>query len=379
MRIAIDALGIHYYGGGRSAILGLLEGLFSIDHENEYYVFLNRHEPSISAKKNAHQVISPFNNRFITRIWAQITFPNHTRNSDIIHHTKNLGVFGLSIPSVVTIHDLTTLVHPELFPLSDVLYWKTLEKRTVRNASRVIAVSQNTANDICKYYGIPTGKIQVIFNSISPRFKPASTLDVAKVREKYHLPERYILHVGRIDLKKKLTLLVEAFALAKRISGTDFSTSLVLVGEVYHKSQDQTLQPTIERLGLTSQVLFTGGVPDNDLPAIYSGADTTISASVHEGFGLSAVESIACGTPLIAYQAGALPEVVGEAALLVDTLDKESIASALVKINNDEALRSDLREKGLIRAQKYKGELNSRQTLKLYEQVILENPRGHPA
>ena len=116
--------------------------------------------------------------------------------------------------------------------------------------------------------------------------------------------------MGRIDLKKKLTLLVEAFALAKNIGGSGFTDSLVLVGEVYQKSQDQSLLPTIERLGLSKEVIFTGGVPDVDLPAIYTGANVTVSASIHEGFGLSAVESLACGTPLIAYQAGALQEVV---------------------------------------------------------------------
>jgi glycosyltransferase involved in cell wall biosynthesis len=373
MRIAIDALGIQNYGGGRSAILSLLEGIFTLGNQHQYCVFLNQVEPTISIyKNNVQQVISPFKNRFLTRMWAQITFPYTCSHMDIAHFTKNLGTFGLNIPSVVTIHDLTTLIHPELFPSFDVWYWKTIEKRTINNASKVIAVSQTTANDIYRYYKVSIDRVKVIYNSIAPHFKPTSLDNIAYVKDKYKLPDRYILHVGRIDLKKKLTLLVETYALAKKRAGNGFKDQLVLVGEVYQKSQDHTLLPTIERLGLSKEVIITGGVPDDDLPPIYSGADVTISTSIHEGFGLSAVESLACGTPLIAYKAGALQEVVGDAAILLETLDQESMALALVKIINDPELRKELSQKGIIRAKRYQSEPNALQTLKLYEEIVNE-------
>jgi len=374
MRIVIDALGIHNFGGGRSAILTLLEGLFALDHENRYYVYLNQAEPSFEIhKNNVCQIVSPFMNRFLTRIWAQILFPIKLKDVDLVHFTKNLGIFGLNIPSVVTIHDLTTLLHPELFPRFDVWYWKTIEKRTINNASRVIAVSQTTANDVSKYYKLPTERIKVIHNSIAPRFKPASLIEIAHVREKYQLPENYILHVGRIDLKKKLTLLVEAFALAKKIGGSGFTNCLVLVGEVYPKSQDETLLPTIERLGLMKEVIFTGGIPNDDLPAIMTGAKVAVSASVHEGFGLAPVEAMACGTPVIAYQAGALQEVLGDAAILLNTLDKESIANAILQLIQEPDLHIKLCQKGKIQAKQYQSEQNARQTLQLYEEIVHEN------
>ena len=373
MRIAIDALGIQNYGGGRSAILTLLEGMVTQGHKNQYCVYLNRAEPILLNKDNVRQVVSPFMNRFLTRIWAQIYIPFQCRHFDLIHFTKNLGIFGLNIPSVVTIHDLTTLFHPELFPRFDVWYWKTIETRTLKEASRVIAVSQTTADDLYTCYNLSSDKVRVINNSIAPRFKPSSEQDLTSIREKYHLPENYILHVGRIDLKKKLTLLVEAYALAKKIYGSGFTDSLVLVGEVYQKSQDQSLLPTIERLGLSKEVIFTGGVPDVDLPSIYTGANVTVSASIHEGFGLSAVESLACGTPLIAYRAGALQEIVGDAALLLDTLDNESIANALIQVIKGPELRRDLIKKGIIRAQRYQSKQNARETLQLYEEILKEN------
>jgi glycosyltransferase involved in cell wall biosynthesis len=121
--------------------------------------------------------------------------------------------------------------------------------------------------------------------------------------------------------------------------------------------------------------MFLGRVPDTDLPAIITGAKVAVSASVHEGFGLAAVEALACGTPLIAYRAGALQEAVGDAALLLDHLDQDSLADALIKISDDPDLRKELIRKGLIQAQRYQPERNARQTLELYEEIVYENQR----
>ena len=292
-----------------------------------------------------------------------------------MHFAKNLGVFGLNPPSIVTIYDVTTLIHPELFPKFDVWYWKVVEKVTLHKAARVIAISNTTAQDLQRLYDLPPDKIKIIYPSIDSRFKPASPSEINHAREKYHLPASYILHVGRIDLKKKLTLLVESYAQAKKCSESCSLDRLVLVGEVYPKSQDDALEPTIERLGLSEDVMFLGRVPDTDLPAIITGAKVAVSASVHEGFGLAAMEALACGTPLIAYRAGALQEAVGDAAFLLDHLDQDSLADALIKISDDPDLRKELIRKGLIQAQRYQPERNAQQTLELYEEIVYENQR----
>jgi glycosyltransferase involved in cell wall biosynthesis len=378
MRIAIDALGIHYFGGGRTATLTLFNSLFAIDQQNQYCIYLCKEEPSLHTyKNNVQQIVVPIKNRILLRLWAQLALPIQERNYDLIHFSKNLGVFGLNIPSVVTIYDMTTLVHPELFPKLDVYYWKTLEKRTLQNVNRIIAISRETARDIQNYYGIPSNKIRIIYPSIDPRFRPASNQEVNHIQEKYRLPKRYILHVGRIDLKKKLTLLVEAYALAKKNSSDGFLEPLVMVGEIYSKSKDNALLPMVERLGLSKNVLFTGQVPDEDLPAIISGAKVTVSASIHEGFGLAAVESLACGTPLIAYRAGALEEVVGDAALLINSLDKESIAKAILEVINFPELHKQLSRRGIIRAQDYQGLSTAHQTIQIYEEIVKEKRNTH--
>ncbi len=379
MRIAIDALGIHGYGGGRTATINQLKGLLTFGDRNIYHVFLSQPEPSLEAKTGIiKQVICPFKNRILMRAWAQLLFPIVQKEFDLIHFTKNLGVFGLRIPSVVTVYDLTTLLHPELFPQIDVWYWKNIEAKTLQRARKVIAISKTTAHDIEQFYSIPGERIRVIYPSIDPRFKPASPAQVIEVRKKYRLPDSYILHVGRIDLKKNLPLVTEAYALAKKGHSAGFPEGLVLVGEVYKKGKDETLQPTIERLGLRKEVIFTGGIPDEDLPAIMTGAWVAVSASIHEGFGLAPIESMACGIPVIAYNAGALQETAGEGAYLIDDLNQENLAGAFIKLISEPGLRDKLSQQGIIQAQCYQRDLNAHQILDLYEEVVNEDQKRSP-
>jgi len=287
MRIAIEALGIHFYGGGRTATMNLLQALFALDTENEYLLFLNQPEPDLEAP-HVRQYIAPVKNRFAMRVWAQVALPWLTRSCDVVHFVKNLGVFGLRVPFVVTVYDMTTLLYPELFPAFDVWYWRTIEKRTLWDAAKVIAISQQTARDIQDFYGLPPERIEVIYPACGRHFCPASPQDVARVRKVYQLPDEYVLHVGRIDL----------------------------VGEQYKKKPDLSIYEKIGALGLQDVVQLLGAVPDQDLPAIYSGATVAALPSVHEGFGLVALEALSCGTPLVVNKAGAVTEVVGDAALV---------------------------------------------------------------
>ncbi len=369
MKIAIDALGIHYLGGGRTATLSLLESLLAIDEQNQYLFLLSQPEPTLeSTSGNAIQWIAPTQNRILLRIWAQIYIPIITRKYDLVHFIKNLGVYGVNPPTIVTVYDLTTLVHPELFPQFDVLYWRYIQKRTLQNANKIIAISDATANDICRYYDISRENIRVIYPAFSNIFKPASPERINQVHKQYNLPEEYILHVGRIDRKKNLTMLVQAFANFRKQTGNE--TKLVLVGEEYLKSIDMELNPTIEQLGLTKEVVFTGIVPDVDLPPLYSGALTTVFPSLHEGFGLAPLEAMACGSPLIAHITGGLSEVAGDAAIRLETVTIDSIADSICKVVTDPELRSELQRRGLARSRQFQGNKSAYETLKLYKEML---------
>jgi glycosyltransferase involved in cell wall biosynthesis len=190
-----------------------------------------------------------------------------------------------------------------------------------------------------------------------------------EIRRKYRLPEEYILHVGRIDRKKNLPLLIKAFAIFQKINS--FKGKLVLVGEEYRKSRDTTLHALIDNLSLRDQVVFTRVVPDSDLPAIFGAALITVFCSRHEGFGIVALEAMASGAPLIITPAGAVLEAAGDAALILEEEDPNLLADVMSKVVADPILQMSLRQKGLERAARFSWRSAAEQTLHLYEEVVL--------
>ncbi len=366
MRIAIDALGINKPGGGRTSIINLLDEVFKQDTNNDYIVYLTDSEPAFDQySDHVKQKIIPISNRFLVRLVLQFVLFFEQRKYDLIHYTKNLGVFGVSTPYILTIHDLTTVLHPELVPKVDYLYWKSLERLTVGKAKHVIAVSNNAAGDISRIYNVRKEKIQVIYHGYSQIFKRVDQDDIVKARQKYQLPDQYFLHVGRIDKKKNLALLVEAFY--KFSQEENFSGQLVLVGQEYKKSPDNKLYEVINMLKIKDKVLFTGFIPDEDLPAIYGGAIACVFPSIHEGFGLFALEAMACGTPLIVNKAGALEEIVGDAGMVMPECNLENLVNSIRELYVNEDLRNRMREQGLSRAQKFSWKQAASQLINLYE------------
>lgn len=368
MRILIDALGINVAGGGRTSILNLMQEVFKQDSQNDYSVLLTQHETSLDLfSEKVKQLVIPVHNRFIVRIISQIILIFNKKKYDLIHYTKNLGFFGLNKPSIVTIHDLTTILYPNLVPKIDLLYWKTIQRVTTKNAKLIIAVSNNAAEDIVKSFKIPREKVRVVSHGISTNFVPIPKNEIQKIREKYNLPELYFLHVGRIDKKKNLTLLVEAFATL--IIDHNFPGKLVLVGQEYKKSPDEKLHRTIQRLGINDKVMFTGYVPDADLPAIYSGAISCVFPSIHEGFGLFAVEAMACGVPIIVNKGGALEETVQKAGIVLDICTIKTLSKSMYEIYKNASLRSSLVELGFVRAATFSWSLAAKKMISIYEEV----------
>lgn len=376
MKIAIEALGIHDFGGGRSATLNLLQNVLSMDQKNRYTLILNQPEPALVAR-NLQQIILPIKNRFLARLFAQAYLPLKLHAYDLVHFSKNLGVFGLAAPSIVTIYDMTTLIHPEILPTLDVWYWKNIQPRTLKQAQRLIAISETTKRDILHFYDLDARKIQVIYPTIHPRFQPVELQECSQIRKRYGLPEEYILHVGRLDKKNNVALVVKAFEHFTKSINPNYDGKLVIVGGVYAKSADREIQPTIMRLGMLDKLIFTGRVPDEHLPGIYSAARMAIMASQHEGFGLVAVEALACGTPLIAHQVGAIPEIVGQAAFLIKEMNYQNLAEAIDAILSDRQRQHELRQYGLEKARTYQNQQDAQKTLACYSDVyedILNEP-----
>lgn len=366
MKIIVEALGIGSYGGGRTATINLLQAMLAIDQENQYLLLLSQPEPLLEAA-NVQQKIVPLQNRFAARVWVQLRLPWLAREYDLVHFIKNLGAFGVPARTVVTVYDMTTLLYPELFPRSDVLYWRYIQKWTLRRADRVIAISKQTADDAQRFYGLPERQLAVIYPSCGRQFQPAPEAEIARIRAHYRLPEAYVLHVGRIDPKNNIPLLIQAFARFKE--GAAFPGKLILIGEQYKKKPDLTVTKAIATEGLEDSVRLLGALPDGDLPAFYSGAVMTAVPSIHEGFGLVALEALRCGSPLIVNRAGAITEVVGDAALVMSESSPDCMADLLTALWQEPARRQELRRKGLERAKMFDWTLSAQQTLQLYQEV----------
>jgi glycosyltransferase involved in cell wall biosynthesis len=400
LRIAIDALGITQPGGGRSATLNLLQPLLDLDRENEYLIFLDAPEIGVSDRDNVRTVLAPTRQRFAVRAWAQATWPALLRRErvNVIHHTKNLITFGNPCPTIVTIHDLTILVHPEIFPRTDVLYWRTVERLAVNGVNRVLAVSNGTADDVARFYGTPRERIAVIYEGIDDAFQPpppsqrctrdvssgnglagplggGEAPSVAEVRQRYGLPEQYLLHVGSISPKKNLATLARAYG--RLVRDGRFAGALVLVGRSYWEDGDAALDAyladQVRAVDAPALVIRTGAVPQEDLPAFYAGATCFVFPSLHEGFGLVPLEAAACGTPVVSSRVGVMEELMaGVAEFLDDPRDDAHLAQVLGAVIETPEKRERMRAAGLAAAPSWSRARAAQETLTLYETVAAE-------
>lgn len=378
MRIAIDALGISRPGGGRSATLNLLEPLLDLDGDNEYLLFLDEPEPALwGAPGQVRQIVPPVAHRLAVRGWAQAVWPALLRRErvDLVHFAKNLATLWSPCASVATVHDLTVLVHPEMHPRTDVLYWRTYGQACLRRMDRVIAVSDLTAADVERYCCVPAKRIVVIREGIDERFRPAPADEVDAVRERYGLPPSYLLHVGSIWPKKNLVTLARAYVELVRSGG--YGGALVLVGRAYRDGGDPRLEAFLRDHRDVGQVILTGPVPQEDLPALYTGAECFVFPSVHEGFGLVPLEAMACGAPVVATRVGALPETMGEDAVWVeDPYDHRALVDRLREVLTDTDLREGLVSAGLARAAVLSRRSAAERTLELYRRVAERRDRA---
>jgi len=269
--------------------------------------------------------------------------------------------------AVVTIYDLAFLTFKEQFRS----WWRTLfglmSAYAIRRADRIVAVSQNTKEDIVKYYGVQPTKVKVIYYGVDPSFKPvADPKALEKVRSKYSGGREFLLFVGTLQPRKNLLRLVQAFA---QTADSIRHSLLVAGGEFW---QHEQVYHAVEECGLSGRILFTGYVDASALPSLLSAATALILPSLYEGFGLPALEAMACGTPVIASRTSSLPEVVGDAGRLVDPYDVDDMAAVIIEVLSDETLRAEMSAKGLQRARLFSWKRASEDTLALFEEVYSE-------
>ncbi len=261
---------------------------------------------------------------------------------------------------VLTVHDLAFARYPEATPMAT-KRWLTRLDRALRGAAEVIAVSEATRRDLLERYPVPAERVTVIPHGVDAGvFRPPTEDDVARVRARYGLDGPYLLFVGGIEPRKNLPALVRAFA---RLGG---DPRLVIAGSSVPWNPEglEALQPVLDALpdDVRRRITFTGYVSEANKVALYGGARGLVMPSLYEGFGLPVLEAMACGTPVLTSNVSALPEVAGQAALLVDPGDEEAIADGMRRLLEEEALRSSLAEAGRARAAGFDWDETARRT-----------------
>ncbi len=369
-RILVEALGINKVGGARTAILNTIKALPYVAPDVQFIVYVSQFENSLAGIPQIEQVVVPASNRFVARIklWGLLPLVVRRLHIDLVHFTKNLMVDFIPCPCVVNVLDLTTLRFPETQSWIDVAYWRWIEPVHLRRADRIIVASQDTANDLSALYSISPQRVRVVRWAVHDRFlRPVELERIKSVQTKYGLPDNYVLFVGILARKKNLrTLLYTMHALHQ--AGQD--VHLVIAGRIYPQSDASDELNLISALGIEHFVHYIGEVPDEDLPALYAGAKVYVMPSLHEGFGIPCWEAMAVGTPVIASKRGALPEVVGDAGILIsDPLNVNEWVEAIQQCLEDKHLRARLIERGYQRVKGRTWRTVAAETFAVYQEV----------
>lgn len=392
MKIGVDvSCWANKRGYGRYA-RELLRALLACDPQNDYRFFLDAETAQevsdlperaqtviVKTSQAATRAAAASGRRSLRDMWAMgQAVRQQGRDLDLFYFPSVYTFYPLRTQAkvIVTIHDTIAEHYPRLiFPdRRSRLFWMLKVGWAVRQARLVTTVSETARREISKEFGLKEDTVRVIPDAVGGEFRPLdSLLETHPVLARYGIKhdERFILYVGGISPHKNLPTLLDAYASLIRGQGVQ-GVRLVLVGD-YQKdvfySAYQSLRAQVEREGLSEQVIFTGFVSDSDLVHLYNAAEMLVLPSFDEGFGLPALEAMACGTPVVASRAGALPEVVGQGGLFFNPYAPEELQERLQRLLADRQLRADLGRKGLQRAREFSWEHSARTALGIFEEL----------
>jgi len=342
----------------------LIRHLVALDQKNRYRLYFDRPPFYELRIANCELRVMPF-----PRLWTHVrlSWEMMRRPPDVLFVPAHVLPIVHPPRSVVTIHDLGYLYFPRTYRALDRLYLDLTTRYNARAAAHIIADSQATKRDLVERYGVEPSKISVIYPGYDEEaFQPVREREaIEAVKARYGIAGDYILFVGTIQPRKNLVRLMEAFSLLKRQAA---DLQLVIAGKkgwLY-----EAIFRRVEELGLEGQVVFTGYVAEEGLPALFSGARLFVFPSLYEGFGLPVLEAMACGTPVVCSNASSLPEVAGDAAVLVNPRDVEELAGAMRQLVESQEIRAELRGKGLAQAARFSWQRAARETLIAYLAVL---------
>lgn len=304
--------------------------------------------------------------------FEQILFPRACQRvgADVAHVPYWGSPLQSPIPLVVTVHDVTTLLVREYHRGLRARLYNSLIAAGARAADHVITDSLASKEDIIRHLGIPADRVTPIYLAVDSAYSPETDflLDIA-VRKKYDLPDFYVLYLGGYEIHKNVTTLLLAYTYVAQALGDDYPLVLAGAKPGGHSERFPDYETYIERLNLEEFVTWAGYIEEADKPAVYRGASAFAFLSRHEGFGLPALEAMACGVPVITTTSGSLPEVTGDAAFALDPDDDRQIGGSLIAAVTQEELAAEMREKGLARAADFSWEKTATETLLIYDRL----------
>jgi glycosyltransferase involved in cell wall biosynthesis len=303
-------------------------------------------------------------------VHEQVALPLELRRekADLFHAPHYVLPALTPCRSVVTIHDCIHLRFPQYLPNRlGYAYARSALWIATHRSARVFTVSEASKRDILEYFDVPESKIAVIYNAIDERFNEEPAADeVMRVKERYQLNDPFILYAGNIKPHKNLERLIEAFHLV-RLQGRS-ELELIIIGDEISKLQ--SLRRAVHKYDIHRNVRFLGYVPDKTLAVLYRLASVFVFPSLYEGFGLPPLEAMASGTPVVTSNVSSLPEVVGDAAVLVDPYKAEAIADGILTVLRSSHIREDLRKRGLARAKEYSWARSVQRVRDIYGEVL---------
>jgi len=373
MRIGIDATALPEQPvGAGNYIIQLVTAYAKMDLDFEFLVYVQKNKRDlfdIPNNENLRWEIVSDKSPMKRLIWEQTTFPRLVQRSDLallhsLHYTQPVR---LGCRSVVTIHDMTFFLFPDLHTRSKRMFFPFAIRSSVRRADALIAISESTRQDSIRLLGVSPQKIFTTQLGITEEFRVVTdNVLLSKVLQQYDLPEAFVLYVGLVEPRKNIPFLIRAY---KSLVDEGIKHNLVIVGRIGWMYQEVFKQ--IEELGLEDRVQFTGYMPQDDLPMVYNLASLFVYPTKYEGFGLPALEAMACGTPVVTTAISSLPEIVGDAGMLIPPGDEQALAGAMAKVLSDSTLYNQLRTRGLQRSEHFTWERTAQGTLKVYQQVLM--------
>lgn len=371
MKIAIDARGAYLYKGTGIGTYtnNLITNMININNYNKFLLFCSGTINENFNKNNTEIILS--SGRHGT-FYEKYYFPSTVKNSNVdLYHIPQNGIginYDMKFPTVVTIHDLIPYLMPETVGKGYLEKFLKDMPNIISNSAGIITVSEYSKKDILKFFSFyPEEKIYVTPLAANSKFKP---LDKAKsklfVNKTYNINTPYILYIGGFSSRKNALGLINAFKNCYKSLKTPYT--LLLGGSL--KDEGEKLLNYVKNNNLSDKIIFTGYLEEDVLPILYSGCDAFVYPSLYEGFGLPPLEAMSCKAPVITSNITSIPEVTGDASILINPYDDVQLENALVKLLNDKTLQNDLSKRGYEKSRNFTWEKTAQKTLNAYESII---------